>query len=141
MTEDQIKHMAERFLNWPLPDDFGPDCGITFDPIVNAGTPYEHRHRPVGTNVFTYAQALAMVRHMVSALPTPHSAMPDTKALEADARENIVDEIESIICETHEMDVRDVDYAENIVSWLERHHSAALHAIDATYRAVRGGKA
>ena len=44
-------------------------------------------------------------------------------------RENIVDEIESIICETHEMDVRDIDYAENIVSWLERHHPAALRAI------------
>lgn len=47
----------------------------------------------------------------------------------AEARENIVDEIESIICETHEMDVRDIDYAENIVSWLERHHPAALRAI------------
>ncbi|MBQ0803104.1 MAG: hypothetical protein KBT76_15365 [Sulfitobacter litoralis] len=47
----------------------------------------------------------------------------------AEDRENIVDEIESIICETHEMDVRDIDYAENIVSWLERHHPAALRAI------------
>ena len=47
----------------------------------------------------------------------------------AENRENIVDEIESIICETHEMDVRDIDYAENIVSWLERHHPAALRAI------------
>lgn len=47
----------------------------------------------------------------------------------AEDRENIVDEIESIICETHEMDVRDIDYAENIVSWLERHHPDALRAI------------
>ena len=47
----------------------------------------------------------------------------------AEDRENIVDEIESIICETHEMDVRDIDYAENIVSWLERHHPVALRAI------------
>lgn len=68
------------------------------------------------------------------------SAMPDTTQARNDAlreaakvsaedRENIVDEIESIICETHEMDVRDIDYAENIVSWLERHHPAALRAI------------
>lgn len=44
-------------------------------------------------------------------------------------RENIVDEIESIISETHEMDVRDIDYAENIVGWLERHHPDALRAL------------
>jgi hypothetical protein len=50
------------------------------------------------------------------------------KMLTAADRENIVDEIESIICETHELDVRDVDYAENIVSWLERHHPDALRA-------------
>jgi len=55
----------------------------------------------------------------------PHEAAK----VSAEDRENIVDEIESIICETHEMDVRDIDYAENIVSWLERHHPAALRAI------------
>lgn len=58
--------------------------------------------------------------------PTPQEA---AKLLSDVDRENIVDAIESIICETHEMDVRDVDYAENIVSWLERHHPAALRAI------------
>lgn len=47
----------------------------------------------------------------------------------ADAREGIVDEIEEIICETHEMDVRDRDYAENVVCWLEKHHPAALRAL------------
>lgn len=57
--------------------------------------------------------------------------MTDTPKTEisADNRENIVDEIESIISETHDMDVRDIDYAENIVSWLERHHPRALQVI------------
>lgn len=51
-----------------------------------------------------------------------------------DVREGIVDDIESIICETHELDVRDRDYADNIVSWLERHHPAALRAIADAHR-------
>lgn len=68
-----------------------------------------------------------LARAALSAMqPSPAEA---AKVLTAEDRENIVDEIESIICETHELDVRDVDYAENIVSWLERHHPAALRAI------------
>lgn len=64
MTEEQIKAMAERFLAWKLPPDFNPDGGVIFDPIANAGTPHEHRRQPTGTNLLTYTQALAMVRHM-----------------------------------------------------------------------------
>jgi hypothetical protein len=30
MTEDQIKHMANRFLGWKLPSNFSPDAGISF---------------------------------------------------------------------------------------------------------------
>jgi hypothetical protein len=30
MTDDQIKHMVNRFLNWRLPESFSPDCGISF---------------------------------------------------------------------------------------------------------------
>ncbi|MBU0643683.1 MAG: hypothetical protein KJ731_21210 [Alphaproteobacteria bacterium] len=55
--------------------------------------------------------------------------MKHAKPFSPETREIIVDEIESIICETHEMDVRDRDYAENIVSWLERHHPSALGII------------
>ncbi len=28
MTEDQIKHMTDRFLGWKLPETFSPDGGI-----------------------------------------------------------------------------------------------------------------
>lgn len=62
MTEEQIKHMAEKFLNWPLPTDFNPDGGVSYDPKYGS---------PVGTNVLTYSQALVMVRHMVRDLPDP----------------------------------------------------------------------
>ena len=30
MTDDQINHMVSRFLQWKLPENFSPDCGITF---------------------------------------------------------------------------------------------------------------
>lgn len=73
MTEEQIKHMAERFLNWPLPKDFAPDGGVAFEPIGNAGTPHEYRNEPVGTNILTYTQAVAMVRHLVDDLPPAES--------------------------------------------------------------------
>lgn len=68
MNEDQIKHMAERFLRWRLPDDFRPDAGISFSPIYNGGTPYAAKQQPVGTNLFTAAQAEAMARHMVEGI-------------------------------------------------------------------------
>ncbi|OJY34657.1 MAG: hypothetical protein BGP11_08560 [Rhodobacterales bacterium 65-51] len=66
MTEDQIKHMAARFLAWPLPPDFSPDGGISFEPVGNAGTPHEFQRHPSGTNVLNYTQAVAMVRYLVA---------------------------------------------------------------------------
>jgi len=86
-----------------------------------------------------YKEAVAAIANALDA-PNQHAykvgfaagradALREAAKVSAEDRENIVDEIESIICETHEMDVRDIDYAENIVSWLERHHPAALRAI------------
>ena len=69
MTEDQIKHMVEQFLRWKLPEDFSPDGGVSFAPVINAGTQYEHRSEPVGTNLLSYRQADAMVRHMLEGMP------------------------------------------------------------------------
>jgi hypothetical protein len=74
MTDEQIKHMAERFLAWRLPEHFSPDAGISFEPEFNAewnakqGLPPQ-RHEPIGTNLFDYTQAVEMVRHMVRDLP------------------------------------------------------------------------
>jgi hypothetical protein len=74
MTDEQIKHMVNRFLSWRLPEHFNPDAGISFKPEFNAeynaqrGLPPQ-RHEPTGTNLFGYDQAEAMVRHMIDGLP------------------------------------------------------------------------
>lgn len=69
MTDEQIKHMVNRFLAWNLPADFSPDAGITFEPTYNNGTPQGGKHEPSGTNLLNANQAEAMVRHMVDGLP------------------------------------------------------------------------
>ena len=66
MTEDQIKHMAERFLGWTLPENFAPDAGISFERLSHNRNPYP---MPLGTNLLDYTQAVAMVRHMVEGMP------------------------------------------------------------------------
>lgn len=68
MTEDKIKHMANRFLSWKLPDDFHPDAGISFKPDFNEHTDHPMRHQPVGTNLLTAQQAEAMVRYLVEGI-------------------------------------------------------------------------
>lgn len=71
MTEAQIKHMAERFLNWKLPENFSPDCGISFKKTFNEHTEFPAKHEPSGTNLFGYTDAVAMVRHMLDGMPSP----------------------------------------------------------------------
>lgn len=74
MTDDQIKHMVDRFLMWKLPENFSPDAGISFEPEFNKewmakqGKP-PMRHEPIGTNLLDARQAEAMVRHMVEGMP------------------------------------------------------------------------
>lgn len=74
MTNEQIKHMVNRFLGWRLPEHFQPDAGISFKPEYNVeynaarGKPPE-RYQPIGTNLFDASQAEAMVRYMVEGLP------------------------------------------------------------------------
>lgn len=68
MTDGLVKQMVNRFLVWKLPDDFHPDGGVSFEKVSNAGTPYEHKYAPVGTNLLTATQATAMVEHMLEGL-------------------------------------------------------------------------
>lgn len=78
MTEDQIKHMANRFLGWKLPQNFRPDGGISFQPEYNVeynasrGLPPE-RNQPSGTNLIGYTEAVEMVRYMVEGMPKADS--------------------------------------------------------------------
>ncbi len=66
--EDLVNYMVQRFLQWELPETFSPDGGIKFERTVNRGTPYEYRHRPVGTNLLTAEEARKMVTHMIDGL-------------------------------------------------------------------------
>lgn len=72
MSKTMIDKMVDRFLGWKLPQDFGPDCGISFTPFHPNGTT---RFEPVGTNLFTADQARSMVKHMMAdALPADTDA-------------------------------------------------------------------
>jgi hypothetical protein len=77
MNKEQIKHMVDRFLWWKLPEHFSPDNGISFDPVSSKGTAHESRREPVGTNLFSAAEATAMVRHMVEGLPGEVTYSPE----------------------------------------------------------------
>jgi hypothetical protein len=60
MLDDGIDRAVDRFLAWPLPKDFAPDCGVNFTPI-------DHPHCwPIGTNLLTAAQAKAMFEHCLA---------------------------------------------------------------------------
>jgi hypothetical protein len=72
VTEEQIKHMRDRFLHWTLPSHFKPDNGISFDPSVpHPACP------PVGTNLFTSDQADAMVRYMIEGMAGAAAPLPE----------------------------------------------------------------
>lgn len=67
LTDDQIKHMVNRFLAWKLPEDFTPDAGISFKPILRDGEPWPEVW-PVGTNLLMATRAEAMIRYMVDGI-------------------------------------------------------------------------
>ena len=60
-----VRAVVDRFLGWKLPDDFAPDAGITFTPST-----FPHAW-PIGTNLFTAAQAEQMFRYVLAAAPSP----------------------------------------------------------------------
>lgn len=94
VTDDQIKHMVNRFLGWRLPEYFRPDAGISFEPEFNVewnakqGRPPQ-RHEPTGTNLFDAGQATAMVRYMLDGMPeakpTERDAVLEKAALEIES--------------------------------------------------------
>ena len=54
-----IKAAAARLMGWRLPDDFYPDCFVTFDRERAA----KNGSWPTGTNLLTYAQAEEMLKY------------------------------------------------------------------------------
>ena len=73
MTDDQIKHMVDRFLSWKLPNNFNPDAGISFKASFNEHTAHPSKREPSGTNLFDATQADAMVRYMIDGMPPNQS--------------------------------------------------------------------
>lgn len=69
LSDDQIKHMVNRFLSWRLPDNFSPDAGISFKRDFNENTPFPMKHEPLGTNLLDATQAEKMIRYIVEGLP------------------------------------------------------------------------
>lgn len=91
MTDDQIKHMVDRFLMWQLPENFNPDAGISY---TRPNWP-ESWPGPVGTNLFDAVQATAMVRHMLDGLPL--STRSEVTALASLQGEDAVERVARII--------------------------------------------
>lgn len=70
MTDEQIKHMRDRFLSWTLPDNLNPDGGIRFERSQwHDGKEWHAHPMPVGTNFLDATQAEAMVRYMIEGMP------------------------------------------------------------------------
>lgn len=86
------EQMVGRFLSWPVPVDFAPDCGITFTRSLHPGM------NPTGTNLLHFGQAKAMLEHCinggnasVSSLP-PHQQRVLDEKQELDIRITKLDE-------------------------------------------------
>ena len=60
-----IDQMVDRFLCWNLPEDFAPDCGISFDGRKDDEW-NKNKTWPVGTNLLTAEQARQMFQHVTA---------------------------------------------------------------------------
>lgn len=69
MNTEQINYMVNRFLSWKLPENFTPDCGISFAKEHSIGTPYQSKYEPVGTNLFDAQQTKDMIEYITKELP------------------------------------------------------------------------
>jgi hypothetical protein len=66
-----IRAAADKLMGWKLPEDFYPDCGISFKKLSD----YDHpefgrtKYEPTGTNLFNVTQARAMFEYcLISAI-------------------------------------------------------------------------
>ena len=64
-SQPSVAEMVNRFLGWPLPKTFGPDCGISFDGRKDDEW-NKNKSWPVGTNLLTADEAKAMFEHCLS---------------------------------------------------------------------------
>lgn len=57
-----IEKLVNRFLGWPLPKTFAPDCGISFDGRKDDEW-NKNKMWPTGTNLFTATEARQLFEH------------------------------------------------------------------------------
>lgn len=89
-----LKVMVDRFLGWKLPQDFGPDAGISFAP--HATQTHDSPYWPSGTNLLHAGQALEMFKHC---LPVD-LIVPELVATEQPEQSHCSDERPCIPCFT-----------------------------------------
>ena len=77
--------MVSRFLSWPLPQDFYPDCYVAFDREKAVAGSW-----PTGTNLFTAEQARRMLEHVTFAPAAlqPHQQRVVDEKTELDTKAN-----------------------------------------------------
>jgi hypothetical protein len=68
-----IAAMVDRFLGWRLPQDFSPDCGISFDGRKDDEW-NKNKQWPIGTNLLSADQARAMFEYVLAAAPAAPTA-------------------------------------------------------------------
>ncbi|MBS0558119.1 MAG: hypothetical protein JSR27_11960 [Proteobacteria bacterium] len=74
--------MVTRFLGWKLPQDFLPDCGISFTPYM-VGEPLRPLW-PIGTNLLHAGQARAMLEHVLCEATDGDAAQGELATLRAE---------------------------------------------------------
>lgn len=75
-----IDAAANRLMGWPLPKDFCPDCGISFDGRKDDEW-NKNKTWPVGTNLFSVEQAKKMLEYVLAgSSPAPAASAADPEA-------------------------------------------------------------
>ena len=85
--QEIIKRIVNRFLGWKIPENFNPDCGISFKQFSDYDHPKFGRQKsePIGTNLFSADQAKQMMEHcLADELKRCYTTSPSIDALIAE---------------------------------------------------------
>ncbi|CAJ0737816.1 hypothetical protein R16034_00858 [Ralstonia edaphis] len=74
-----VKAAAERLMGWRLPDDFNPDCFVTFD----RERAMKNGSWPTGTNLLSTVQAEEMLKFVFGEQPCSLRAQADAQPFQA----------------------------------------------------------
>jgi hypothetical protein len=93
MNDDRLQVLVDRFLSWPLPKSFAPDCGISFDGRKADQFNPHGKGWPIGTNLFTADEARQMIEYLLREPPVaaPAQGTPEPHALPPDVQNAVVE--------------------------------------------------